>query len=135
MKIALILAGAIPIVLASFESLVSAGPAPNEEGPAPSEEVSPLMSDTLIDNMGLVRHKRGNYCTPGCTPVSYKKVESGSERCERITSKAECEEAAKQLELTDTTATQGTRSQSPPYCFFSNGGYLYFNKNVDSTKH
>ena len=53
MKTALILAGAIALVLISMESPAFGSPAP------PNEAIASLMSDTLIDNEGLVRQKRG----------------------------------------------------------------------------
>ena len=61
-------------------------------------------------------------------------MESGS--CRRpITSKGECGEAARQLELTDTTAWHENESGRPPYCHFSQyGKNLKFNKKFDSTK-
>ena len=53
MKTALILAGAIALVLISMESPALCSPTP------PNEAIASLMSDTLIDNEGLVRQKRG----------------------------------------------------------------------------
>ena len=53
MKTTLILAGAIALVLISMESPVFGSPAP------PNKAIATLMSDTLIDNEGLVRQKRG----------------------------------------------------------------------------
>ena len=61
MKTALILAGAITLVLISMESSASGSPTPNEA-------IASLMSDTLIDNEGLVRQKRfscGRRCNYG----------------------------------------------------------------------
>ena len=58
-------------------------------------------------------------------------VSSGS-TCERVTSKAECEDAASKLGLSDTTAWEETESGYPPYCYFYDGAYLYFNKNGNS---
>ena len=55
MKTILILAGAIALVLISMESPAFGSPAP------PNEASASLMSDTLIDNEGLVRQKRGAY--------------------------------------------------------------------------
>ena len=52
MKTILILAGAIALVLISMESPAFGSPAP------PNEASASLMSDTLIDNEGLVRQKR-----------------------------------------------------------------------------
>ena len=52
MKTTLILAGAIALVLISMESPAFGSPAP------PNEAITSLMSDTLIDNEGLVRQKR-----------------------------------------------------------------------------
>ena len=53
MKTVLILAGAITLVLISMKSPAFGSPAP------PNEASASLMSDTLIDNEGLVRQKRG----------------------------------------------------------------------------
>ena len=53
MKTALILAGAIALMLISMESPAFGSPAP------PNEASASLTSDTLIDNEGLVRQKRG----------------------------------------------------------------------------
>jgi len=125
MKIALLLAGAI---LASFESLASAGPAPNEE-------VSPLMSDTLIDNMGLVRHKRQGITIADIYGTTYYKAVYSGRACERITSRRECEAAARQLGFKDVTATIDTRwtKSEPPYCFYSRSSKaLKFNNVFDS---
>ena len=63
--------------------------------------------------------------------LGYKKVTSGSD-CKRIMSKEECEEAARQLELTDEEADEWTTPDWPPYCFFKNGKRLVFNNNVGS---
>ena len=52
MKTALILVGAITLVLISMEGSASGSPPPNEAMASP-------MSDTLIDNEALVRQKRG----------------------------------------------------------------------------
>ena len=53
MKTTLILAGAITLVLISMKSPAFGSPAP------PNEAIASPMSDTLIDNEGLVRQKRG----------------------------------------------------------------------------
>jgi len=58
-------------------------------------------------------------------------VTSGS-TCERVTSKEECEEAARQLGLSDTTAAEETSYSYPPYCYFYNGSSLYFNNQLNS---
>ena len=58
MKTALILAGAIALVLISMESPAFGSPAP------PNEAIVSPMSDTLIDNKGLVRQKR-EHVEPG----------------------------------------------------------------------
>ena len=52
MKTALILVGAVALVLISMDSSASGSPAPNEA-------IKSLISDDLIDNKGLVRQKRG----------------------------------------------------------------------------
>ena len=62
-------------------------------------------------------------------------VTSGS-TCERVTTKAECEEAARQLGLSNTTAEEETVDDYPPYCYFTGGEWevwLWFNKNGSST--
>jgi len=124
MKIALLLAGAI---LASFESLASAGPAPNEE-------VSPLMSDTLIDNMGLVRHKRQGITIADIYGTTYYKAVYSGRACERITSRRECEAAARQRGLKKTWALEEDTRIGPPYCYYWRQSGLYFNNNFDSAK-
>ena len=54
-------------------------------------------------------------------------VTSGT-TCElRIRTKAECEEAATQLGLSDTTATEVSMRTAPPFCYLKNGNALYFN--------
>ena len=53
MKTTLILAGAIALMLIYMESPAFGSPAPS------SEAIASPMSDTLIDNEGLVRQKRG----------------------------------------------------------------------------
>ena len=57
-------------------------------------------------------------------PAGYTRVTSGS-TCDRVTSKAKCEEAARQLGLSDTTAAEETVSDWPPYCYFTSA--LWFN--------
>ena len=56
------------------------------------------------------------YSLPVMATTEYTKVTSGT-GCERITSKEECERAAKALGLSDTTATTITNPNAPPYCF------------------
>ena len=62
----------------------------------------------------------------------YTRVKSGT-TCERVTSKAECEQAARQLGLSVTVAKVVTESDWPPNCYFyngdshGNGKTLYFN--------
>ena len=68
-------------------------------------------------------------------PTEYIQVTSGS-TCNRVTSKEECEEAARQLGLSDTEAHEGSWTWWVPHCSFyhsswSNRGYLYFNNNGD----
>ena len=65
-------------------------------------------------------------------PSSYDLVTSGSS-CERITSKDDCELAAEELGLDDTTAGEETESDYPPYCYLTFDGDLWFNNNGDST--
>ena len=64
----------------------------------------------------------------GASNHNYTMVTSGS-TCERVTSKAECEEAARQLGLSDTTATKENEHDNPPYCYFLFGEDLCFNRN------
>ena len=59
MKTALILAGAIALVLISMESPAFGSPAP------PNEAIATLIGDTLNDNEGLVRQKRARHYVPG----------------------------------------------------------------------
>ena len=63
----------------------------------------------------------------------YAMVSSGS-TCERVTSKAECEEAARQLSLMDTSAYELSDSNYPAYCYYKpSDEELYFNSNTDNT--
>ena len=57
MKTTLILAGAIALVLISMESPAFGSPA-SGASPPPNEAIASLMSDTLINDEGLVRQKR-----------------------------------------------------------------------------
>ena len=63
----------------------------------------------------------------------YTGVTSESYGCERVTSKADCEQAARQLGLSVTVAEVVTESDWPPNCYFyngdshGNGKTLYFN--------
>ena len=63
--------------------------------------------------------------------TGYLRVTSGS-TCRRITSKAECEDAAKQLEFSGTEASQVDTPIYPPYCYSISGVSLRFNKNGNS---
>ena len=57
----------------------------------------------------------------------YARVTRGF-KCERITSKSECEEAARQLDLSDTSASEETEWDYPPYCYLHRGSSsLWFN--------
>ena len=55
--------------------------------------------------------------------------------CQRIETKAECEQAARQLGLSDTTAREYNvvNDWDPPFCYYVNGAILYFNSKGDST--
>ena len=70
----------------------------------------------------------------------YVRVMNGT-NCERVTSKKECEEAARQLRLSDTEALRHNETKThswPPYCYFSQHGgqhVLYFNEYGDSAAH
>ena len=64
-------------------------------------------------------------------PAGYTRVTSGS-TCDRVTSKAKCEEAARQLGFSDTEASTETATDYPPYCYFWDGQSLYFNDNGNS---
>ena len=68
----------------------------------------------------------------------YVRVTNGT-NCERVTSKNECEEAAKQLRISDTDAWNETMPRIwPPYCYFSQHGgqhLLYFNEYANSRAH
>ena len=63
--------------------------------------------------------------------VGYVKVTSGS-TCERITSKTECEEAARQLGESDTEASEETSTGYPPYCYLYQASSLYMNNDGNS---
>lgn len=63
--------------------------------------------------------------------VKYTNVTMGSS-CERITTKEDCEDAARELRLSDTTAWEETNAKWPPGCYV-NVKYLYFNKNSSAT--
>ena len=68
--------------------------------------------------------------------TEYVSVTSGS-TCQRITSKEECEEAAKQLGFTQSNigaSLEDDETNFPPYCYFySRGpGSLWFNENGNS---
>ena len=63
--------------------------------------------------------------------MEYTRVTSGS-TCERVTTKTECEEAARQLGLSDTTAREETASSYPPYCYFYKGKSLWFNNDSNA---
>ena len=65
--------------------------------------------------------------------TGYLRVTSGS-TCRRITSKAECEKAAKQLRFPDTEASQEDTPVYPPYCYFGGDNKLYFNENSNSVQ-
>ena len=70
----------------------------------------------------------------GASNHKYTMVTSGS-TCERVTSKAECEEAARQLGLSDTTADddgQDGVNYDPPFCYFESGS-LKFNSLATNT--
>ena len=70
--------------------------------------------------------------SPGSSPSRYIMVTSGS-TCKRVTSKADCEEAARQLGISDTEASEETVADYPPYCYFYMGRSLYFNNNGNAT--
>ena len=61
----------------------------------------------------------------------YTRVTSGS-TCTRITSKADCEEAARQLGFSDTSANEENESSWPPYCYGYGGSTIYFNLNANA---
>ena len=72
-------------------------------------------------------------CKSDGTPSPYSVLASGSS-CKRITSKADCDLAAGQLGLDDTTAVEKDESDYPPYCFYDTyNEILIFNNNGDST--
>ena len=62
---------------------------------------------------------------------AYSLVTSGNS-CGRIKSKAGCEQAARQLGLSDTEASEENVSDYPPYCYIYDGKKLWFNTNGDS---
>ena len=65
---------------------------------------------------------------------------SNTEKCMKITYKSECEYAASQMGLEDTTATEINLSDRPMYCYYYYGHHdtrgdiriLYYNKNYNS---
>ena len=64
-------------------------------------------------------------------------VKSGMS-CDRISTKEECEGAARALGATDTTAVTGSHTSDPPYCFLEGDGtlagtQLWFNTLTSST--
>ena len=63
--------------------------------------------------------------------VRYTTVTNGS-TCERVISKAECEVAARQLDLSDTVASEEYEVDYPLNCYIYNGKQLYFNTNSNS---
>ena len=63
----------------------------------------------------------------------YTRVSNGH-NCSRVTSKEECEHAARQLELAGTVASEESISSWPPYCYFASGQTLWFNQNGNSSK-
>ena len=65
------------------------------------------------------------YNNPPGGPIE---VTSGS-RCLRMKSKTQCEEAATKLGLSDTKAKKMNVAGLPPYCYFFNEKFLYFNEN------
>ena len=72
---------------------------------------------------------------PQCK-ADYETVTSGT-NCQRIQSKAECEAAAKELNLGEMedislTAEEEWKSSYPPYCYYMPGWQLYYNKNGQS---
>ena len=87
--------------------------------------------------LAVAQHSRGAAVTRTrhsfLIDQGYTRVTSGS-TCERITSKAECEKAARKLGLSDTTASKVNKVLEPPYCFFKKGAFrgLYFNSNGNS---
>ena len=65
-------------------------------------------------------------CYSDIVQIEYTGITSGFD-CNRITSKAECEEAAIQLGLSDIEASEEAVSDWPPYCYFNRMERLYFN--------
>ena len=55
-------------------------------------------------------------------------TDTSGHTCNRVTSKAECEEAAIKLGVSDTVADEEATSGYPPYCYFQPGLNLFFNK-------
>ena len=74
----------------------------------------------------------GPVCLECLTDVKYTKVTNGSS-CERLISKEECEDAARQLGLSDTKASVENTAGWPPSCYFHSGHSLYFNQNSYAT--
>ena len=85
----------------------------------------------LTEHMQLNKRKQVKDRSMFSDAGVYINVTSGS-TCERITSKAECEEAATQLGFADNQASEENTSW-PPFCYFYDGQSLWFNKNENST--
>ena len=65
-------------------------------------------------------------------PKQSDRVTSGSS-CERITTKEDCETAARELGLSDAEADVNDDASYPPYCYFHKSGHLIFNTNGQAT--
>ena len=67
--------------------------------------------------------------------INLIEVNSGTS-CERIKTRAECEEAATQKGLFSTVAVTRihNKNNNPPYCFFLPGSGLFFNDKANSGK-
>ena len=69
---------------------------------------------------------------PATLSAQYHLVTSGTS-CVRVTSKDECEAAARMLGLSDTTAIVDYVYKWPPYCLHSNGLLYYNTRAYEST--
>ena len=83
-----------------------------------------------MDKNGFTDAPRG--LTIKC--IEYTRVMSGS-TCERVSSKSECEKAARQLGLAVTVASEESASDWPPHCYFHNGWQLWFNTDGNAVSH
>ena len=137
MKLAIFVLTLVSAILASPQG----APHPGERAAFPQD-----MPDPVADRQGKVECFSNETQVTQClflliqrlsshsfSDATYTKVTSGS-NCNRITTKEACEEAAAQLGLADTEASEfENESDWPPYCFFYKGESLWYNSNGDAS--